>query len=156
MRYTCKYGRRHQGFSYLSDVGARGLLNLGKYHLSHQNWENQIQSKNTRSPFEIDRFKTIINISVIALTFIIAQKYMHQCVNVNICNFAIFGPIFMKFSSNCIELRDWECYSLFWEVFAHFLDKEGTDIRPQIRPRKISGHWFRFSKKCISKVSRSI
>ena len=28
-----------QGFSYLSGVGARGLLNLGNYHLSHQNWE---------------------------------------------------------------------------------------------------------------------
>ena len=26
-------------FSYLSGVGARGLLNLGKYHLSHQKWE---------------------------------------------------------------------------------------------------------------------
>ena len=26
---------------------------------------------------------------------------MHQCVNVNICNIAIFGPIFVKFSSNC-------------------------------------------------------
>ena len=29
-----------QGFSYLSEVGARGLLNFGKYHLSLQNWEN--------------------------------------------------------------------------------------------------------------------
>ena len=26
---------------------------------------------------------------------------MHYCMNVNICNFAIFGPIFMKFSPNC-------------------------------------------------------
>ena len=30
-------------------------------------------------------------------TFITAQ-YMHQSVNVNICNFAAFGMIFMKFS----------------------------------------------------------
>ena len=34
-----------QGFSYLSEVGARGLLNLGKKHLDHQNWENLMQSK---------------------------------------------------------------------------------------------------------------
>ena len=26
---------------------------------------------------------------------------MLQCVTVNICNFAIFGPIFMKFAPNC-------------------------------------------------------
>ena len=35
------------------------------------------------------------------LDFIIAHGYMHQCVNVNICNFAILGPIFVKFSPNC-------------------------------------------------------
>ena len=40
-----------QGFSYLSEVGARGLLNLGKKHLDHQNWENLMQSKRTRPPF---------------------------------------------------------------------------------------------------------
>ena len=32
-------GMCYQGFSYLSGVGARGLLNLEKYNLSHQNWE---------------------------------------------------------------------------------------------------------------------
>ena len=30
-----KYG--NQGFSYLSELGARGLLNLGKKYLDHQN-----------------------------------------------------------------------------------------------------------------------
>ena len=34
-----------QGFSNLSEVGARGLLKLGKKHLGHQNWENLMQSK---------------------------------------------------------------------------------------------------------------
>ena len=29
-----------QGFSYLSEFWARGLLNFGKYHLNHQNWES--------------------------------------------------------------------------------------------------------------------
>ena len=29
----------HQGISYLSVVGARGLLNFEKKHLDHQNWE---------------------------------------------------------------------------------------------------------------------
>ena len=28
------------GISYLSEVVARSLLNLGKKHLDHQNWEN--------------------------------------------------------------------------------------------------------------------
>ena len=40
-----------QGLSYLSEVGARGLLNLGKKHLDHQNWENLMQSKITGPPF---------------------------------------------------------------------------------------------------------
>ena len=40
-----------QGFSYLSEVRARGLLNLGNYHLDHQSWENLMQSKRTGSPF---------------------------------------------------------------------------------------------------------
>ena len=26
-----------EGFSYFSEIGARGLLNLGKYHLDNQN-----------------------------------------------------------------------------------------------------------------------
>ena len=40
-----------QGFSYLSEVGARGLLNFGEKHLDHQNWENLMQSKRTGLPF---------------------------------------------------------------------------------------------------------
>ena len=40
-----------QRFSFLSEVGARGLLNLGKKHLGHLNWENLMQSKNTGLPF---------------------------------------------------------------------------------------------------------
>ena len=37
-----------QGFSYLSEVVTRGLLNLGtKKHLDHRNWENLMQSKIT-------------------------------------------------------------------------------------------------------------
>ena len=41
-----------QGFSYLSEVEARGLLNLGKKHLDHQNWENFMQSKRVELPFK--------------------------------------------------------------------------------------------------------
>ena len=33
------------GFSYLTEVGARGLLNMGKKLLDHQIWENLMQSK---------------------------------------------------------------------------------------------------------------
>ena len=40
-----------QGFSYLSEVGARGLLNLGQKYLNYQNWENFMQSKRTGLPF---------------------------------------------------------------------------------------------------------
>ena len=32
------------GFFYLSEDRARGLMNLGKRHLDHQNWENLMQS----------------------------------------------------------------------------------------------------------------
>ena len=39
--------RPYQGFSYLSEGGATGLLNLG----NHQNWENLLQSKKTGQPF---------------------------------------------------------------------------------------------------------
>ena len=39
------YAVARHGFSYLSKVRARGLLNLGKKHLDHQNWENLMQSK---------------------------------------------------------------------------------------------------------------
>ena len=36
------------------------------------------------------------------LDFIISHGYMHQCVNANICNFAIFGPFFVKnFPQHC-------------------------------------------------------
>ena len=46
---------QHQGFSYLSKVGARGLLNLGeKSFLDHQNWENLMQSKRTGPQLQID------------------------------------------------------------------------------------------------------
>ena len=49
--------------------------------------------------------------------------------NVNICNFAIFGPIFMKFSPNC---RAKELGMLFNIVgsFCSLLDREGVDILP--------------------------
>ena len=42
------------GFSYISEVGARGLLNLGKKHLDPQNWEYLMQSKITGPPFQMD------------------------------------------------------------------------------------------------------
>ena len=36
---------KNQGFFYLPEVWARDLLNLGKKHLDHPNWENLMQSK---------------------------------------------------------------------------------------------------------------
>ena len=52
---------------------------------------------------------------------------MHQCVNVNFRNFAIFGPIFLKFSPGIGN----------FEKFFSILDSEEADIGPQNRPRKI-------------------
>ena len=49
-----KDARLIQGFSFLSEVRAGGLLNLGKYHMEHQSWENLMLSKRTGPPFKID------------------------------------------------------------------------------------------------------
>ena len=61
---------------------------------------------------------------------------MHQCVNVNICNFAIFGPVFRIFFPNC---RANELGMLFTILgsFCLFLGRAGANIQPQNRPRKI-------------------
>ena len=40
-----------QGFSYLSEVRARGLLEFGEKHLDYQNWVNLMQSERTGPPF---------------------------------------------------------------------------------------------------------
>ena len=34
--------KTQQGFSYSSEIRTRDLLNLGKKHLDHQNWEEMI------------------------------------------------------------------------------------------------------------------
>ena len=59
----------YQGLSYLSEVGARGLLNLGTYRLSHQIVKIRFGLIQLDLHFKLSDFKTIINISVIALTF---------------------------------------------------------------------------------------
>ena len=56
--------------------------------------------------------------------------------NVNICNFANFGPIFMKFSPNCRAKVLGMLYTILGS-FCSFLDWEGGDIRPPNMPRKI-------------------
>ena len=40
-----------QGFSYLSEVWARGMLKFEKKHFDHQIGEKMMQSNRTRSPF---------------------------------------------------------------------------------------------------------
>ena len=61
---------------------------------------------------------------------------MHQRVNVNICNFAIFGLIFMEFSPNCTAKEVGMLLNILGS-FCLFLDWEGADIRLLNRPRKI-------------------
>ena len=61
---------------------------------------------------------------------------MHQCVNVNIYNFTFL----VRFSWNyqqSVELRNWECYSLFCGSYCSFLDWEVANIQPSNRPSKI-------------------
>ena len=52
-----------------------------------------------------------------------------------ICNFAIFVGIFMKFSTNCRTKKLEMIYTILGS-FCSFINWEGVDIRPQIRPRK--------------------
>ena len=53
---------------------------------------------------------------------------MHQCVNViKICNFAAFGPIFMKFSPNCRAEKLGMLFTILRSLFS-FLDLERADI----------------------------
>ena len=61
---------------------------------------------------------------------------MHRCVNVNICKFAILGPIFMNFSPNCRAMELGMLFTIL-RSFCSFLDREGgPDIPPQNRPWK--------------------
>ena len=46
-------------FSYLSEVGARGLLNLGKKFLDHKKWKNLVQSERTGQPFFFHQSRAI-------------------------------------------------------------------------------------------------
>ena len=55
-----------------------------------------------------------------------------------ICNFAIFVQFFIKFSPKC-KTKKLKWYTLFSGSFCSFLNWEGADIRPQIRPRKSPG-----------------
>ena len=47
--------------------------------------------------------------------------------NVNICNFPIYGPIFMKFSQKCIL----GIFSPFWEDFAQFSIGKAPILGPE-------------------------
>ena len=73
------------------------------------------------------------------LDFIIAHGFMHQCVNVNICNFAIFGPVFVKFSSNCRANEMGMLFTILGSFCVFFLERAGANIWQQNRPRKIPG-----------------
>ena len=46
-------------------------------------------------------------------------KDTHHNINVNTCNFAIFGLIFMNLIQN-VEQRNWEYEAPFGEAHAHF------------------------------------
>ena len=61
------------------------------------------------------------------LTCLIAQEYMFHCVNVNICNFAIFETIFIEFSPNCTEFG-----MLLCTIFFHFSIGKGHLFGPKI------------------------
>ena len=104
-----------QRFSYRFEVGARGLLNLVKYSLTHRNWETRLRLKQQDFHFKlIKKHKYQCN----CLTFIIyTPEYLHQCVNVNICNFVVLGPIFMKFAPICRA----EELGMLWTIFGKLM-----------------------------------
>ena len=54
--------------------------------------------------------------------------FMHQCLNVNICNCFVLSDFHEIFT----KALDWECYSLFWEIFAHFWMGMGLIFCPKI------------------------
>ena len=56
--------------------------------------------------------------------------------NVNICNFAIFGLIFMTFSPKCRAKSLGILFTILGTVCS-FLNWEEADIKPQVRPNKI-------------------
>ena len=56
---------------------------------------------------------------------------MHQCVNVKIHYFAIFVPIFMKFSPNC-RAKELGILFTILEVFAYFWIGKGPIFGPKI------------------------
>ena len=57
-------------------------------------------------------------------------------------NFAIFVQIIMKFSPKCRTKKLGIIYTILGS-FCSFFNCKGADIRPQIRPRKIS------ARKCV-------
>ena len=64
-----------------------------------------------------------VNENMFSFTFLCKFSY--------ICNFAIFVRILLKFSPN-VELRNWEWYTPFWEVFAYFPFGKGPIFGPKL------------------------
>ena len=125
-------------------MGARGLLNLGKSF-----WTIKI-GKTWCNLKEVDRnFKLIENHRYKKLAASIA---LHKNSKENLCkhfyaNFheSVTVLFLFGFSWNFhqnVELRNWEWYTLFLQVFTHFFNLERVVIRPQIRPRKIPVMWL--------------
>ena len=63
-------------------------------------------------------------------------SFTFLCKFLCICNFGIFIWIFMKFSSKCRTKKLEMIYTILGS-FSLFLNWEGADIQPQIRPKKI-------------------
>ena len=69
----------------------------------------------------------------IFILLLASRTYASMC-ECKHCNFAIFGPTFMKFLPDC-RAKELGIMFTIWEVFAHFLIRKGTEIRPKSRPR---------------------
>ena len=68
-------------------------------------------------------------------------SFTFLCKILCICNFGIFVPIFMKLSPKCrTKELGMNMVCTIFGSFCSFLNWEGADIWPQIRPRKIPGH----------------
>ena len=71
-------------------------------------------------------------------------EVLHQCVIVNTYDFAIFGLIFMTFSTKYRSKALGMLFTIILESFCSILFWEGANVQNQIRPRKIPDVCDRF------------
>ena len=134
-----------QGFTYLSEVGATSLFKWEKKHFDHQSWDTWCSFKDLDRHFKLIKNHGYQKIVVSGCYRFVSLKLMKICINMRMktcfhshfyANFhASVTLLFLfgfswNFTKN-VELRNWEWYTPFWEVFAHFLFGKGPVFGPK-------------------------